>query len=210
MTRFTFSLVLATALTLASGPGNRVSAADAPSQGEQYPADAVNALYDGCTRAKDLPADKVKPVCNCYAVMVQATVPYSVFAKTNAELKAKGFDGLDAEGKTAMEKNRYDGEYCRLKHEAAGTAEERATFPESALPALHASCMNFEDVAADRKARFCTCYESLVRTKITYSDWMLLSLAIQTKGVSRLDRDEARTFVIVRSARLGCGGPPAK
>lgn len=222
MMRFVLSLVLALGmLALTSmliptlGAAGSALAADTGQSTqtqpfEQYPSDAVKGLYEGCVKAKGLPADKAKEVCSCYTVLLQVDVPYSVFKKANADLKARGFDGLDADGKLAMEKNGYVVDYCRLKKAAAGTAEERGTFPPAALPALHQSCMDFGDVAADKKEQFCGCYENQVRTQMSYSDWRLLSLALQTKGLGRLDGEETRIFDVVRAARLGCGGTPAK
>jgi hypothetical protein len=173
---------------------------------ERYPTEAAKSLYEGCVKSKSTPADRAKPICSCYIAIIQGTVPYSVFQKTNADLKAKGFDGLDADGKAAMEKNRYAADYCRLKHDAANATEERGTFPDDALPALHASCMDFKDVPDAKKQTFCACYETLVRTKISYSDWRLLGLAIQTKGINQLDGEEAHILSAVRDAKLSCGG----
>jgi hypothetical protein len=207
MTRFLLSLVLAFALCLALGLDGVASAADPTTETsgfQKYPPEAVDGLYKGCSKAKDLPADKVKAVCSCYTVLVQVDVPYSVFAKTNAQLKAKGFDGLDADGKATMEKNANAAAYCRLKDVAADATEERGTFPASALPALHESCMNFSDVPTDKRQSFCGCYEQFVRTKITYSDWRLLSLAIATKGVEHLDGQETGILGAVREVRQSC------
>jgi hypothetical protein len=69
--------------------------------------------------------------------------------------------------------------------------------------------MNFKDVPDDKKKTFCGCYEGLIRTKVTYADWVLLSLALQTKGPDQLDGDETRTFDAARSAWFACGGGPA-
>jgi hypothetical protein len=208
MMRFVLSpvlaLILALAATVATSGAAMAADSDQTSGFQKYPPDAVEGLYHGCLNHKDLPADKAQPICRCYTVLLQADVPYSVFAKTNADLKAKGPEGLDAAGKAAMEKNANVADYCRLKEGAAGSAEERGTFPESAVPALHASCMNFDDVAADKRPQFCGCYESLVRTKIAYSDWRLLSLAIATKGIEHLDPQESDIFGQVRTARLSC------
>ncbi len=205
-------IVLSLALALALGLAPVAMAADQPPKAtaDAYPPDAVKDLYAGCSKAKDVPADKVKPVCTCYTALLPANVPYSTFAKANSQLKAKGFAGLDADGKAALEKNGYVVDYCRLKNDAAGTMEERGTFPAPALPALHESCMSFEDVATGKKEAFCHCYEELIRTKLSYRDWRLLSLALATKGTSHLDREEANIFDFVRSVRLGCGGAPAK
>lgn len=206
MMRFVLSLVLAltvatSGVAVAADPGT-----ETPSF-QKYPPDAVEGLYQGCLKAKDLPSDKAQQVCRCYTVLIQVDVPYSVFAKTNADLKDKGPQGLDADGKVAMEKNANAADYCRLKEGTAASAEERATFPEDALQGLHASCMNFNDVAADKREGFCRCYDDLVRTKISYSDWRLLSLAIATKGAEHLDGQEADIFGQVRAIRLSCAAP---
>ncbi len=196
-------------LAVLIGFGGAAAAADktAPAtKVDRYPAEAAKSLYEGCAKAKNIPADKAKTICSCYIAIIQGTVPYSVFQKTNADLKAKGFDGLDAEGKAALEKNNYAVDYCRLKHQAASVSEERGTFPESSLPALHASCMDFKDVPDAQKQKFCGCYETIVRAKISYTDWHLLGLAIETKGLYQLDGEETRIFNVVRDARLSCGG----
>ncbi len=200
-------------LAAAIGYGGAAAAADKTANSskiERYPAEAAKSLYDGCAKAKGTPADRAKPICSCYIAIIQGTVPYSVFQKTNADLKAKGFDGLDAEGKAAMEKNAYAADYCRLKHGAASADEERGTFPASALPALHASCLAFKDVPDAGKEKFCGCYEALVRTKISYEEWRLLGLAIQTKGINQLDGEETRIINAVKNVRASCGGIPAK
>ena len=212
MTRLVFTPLLCLAIALAfmtlPAAARAADAKPGAASADRYPPAAAKGLYDGCMKSKDLPADLAKGVCACYAGLMQIDVPYSVFAKTSAEIKAKGFKGLDAEGKEAIEKNGYIADYCRLRNGAAGTAQERGTFPESAMPALHASCMAFKDVAPDQREKFCGCYESLVRTRITYSDWRQLSLAIAVKGAGHLDPNEENIFGVIRSARLACGGAP--
>lgn len=208
--RYAISLMLAFSVALAVGLGSPAHAADSAAAADKYPADTLKALREGCMKAKDVPADKVQAVCSCYTATVQMDIPYATFARVGETLKTKGPQGLDEEGKTAMEKNAFDVNYCRLKYQAVGSEEERATFPAADLPALHNSCMAYPDIPDSQKPAFCKCYEGLIKTKITYSDWVLLRLAIQIKGVKDLDKDEARIFNDVRVVRLDCGGTPAK
>ncbi|HEY1722706.1 MAG TPA: hypothetical protein VGG27_15790 [Magnetospirillaceae bacterium] len=201
--RFIVSLVMAATIGFAPVAW---AADSATATAGKYPAETVKSLREGCLNAKDVPADKRQSVCSCYTTAVQADIPYATFAKVSETLKTKGPDGLDADSKAAMEKNIFDVNYCRIKNGAGSTAEERATFPDAGVPALHNSCMAFKDIPDNKKSSFCTCYEGMIRTKITYSDWMLLGLAIQLKGVQGLDSEEKGIFSIVRQVRVGCGG----